>query len=278
MPIIVPRPIHIIPFNVLPPILAHRDEPEELAEKHWTFGDKMKPTMTAPSRGSDLRCFTSPRHDQRQTHSCAGQTVIKYRELLRIKTYGAQAHVDLSRLACYFLARELMDPPETDKDDGSYISANVEALRRFGTCVETLWQFDERLVLKSPPWRVMQSAYKNKIPGWARISSSDNDRVDDTILTLANGLPVAYGRSVGQDWYDYNSNSAPLGITENPKGRHATLLLGWDPQKQVFIGENSWGTSWGIDGFYEVRPEAIASDDARDFIVMADTPARFVNV
>lgn len=262
----------------MPPRLAHRQEPRESIEKHWSFSAYMKPAMhSTGNMASDLREFSSPRHDQRNSSSCAAQTTIKYRELLRIKTYGRDAHVDLSRLACYFLARELMDPPETDRDEGSFISANAEALRRFGVCTETQWPFVDSNILRSPPWRIMQSAYKNKIPGWTVITTSGSNRVDDAILTLANGLPIAYGRPVGQDWFDYQGD-APLGVSEDPKGIHATLLLGWDPQKGVFFGENSWGVGWGIDGFYEIYPEAIADPEASDFVIMADTPERLVYV
>jgi C1A family cysteine protease len=267
-----------LPKDFSTPILAHRNEPKETAEKHWTFGAKMKPALVGAAAASDLRVFASPRHDQRRTSSCAAQAMIKALELLRIKQWGIGAHVDLSRLACYFLARELMDPPETDRDEGSYISMNAEALRRFGTCTEDQWPFDERLVLKSPPWRVMQSAYKNRIVGWTMISSSGSDRVDDVILALANGIPVAYGTKVGSDWLNYGSNSEPLGLPSDVKGRHATLLEGWDPAKGVFLGENSWGTGWGSDGFYEIRPEVIAWSDSKDFVCVTTEMEKLVNV
>lgn len=274
---IAPRLI-TLPTNFVIPVLAHRDEPEALAEQHWTFGDRMKPAMANPAGASDLRCYASPRHDQRRTSSCAAQTMIKALELLRIKKWGLAAHVDLSRLATYFLARELMSPPETDHDEGSYISGNAEALRRFGACVESLWPFDERLILKSPPWSVMQSAYKNKLAGWTRIGSSGGNRVDDVILSLANGVPVAFGTNVGSEWMDYGSGSAPIGMPKDFKGRHATLLEGWDPQKGVFLGENSWGTYWGKDGFYEIRPEVIAWSESKDFVCVTTDQNKIVNV
>lgn len=277
MALIIPRLIPL-PLNFITPILAHRDEPQAIAELHWTFGDKMKPALVTGAMASDLRPFTSPRHDQRRTSSCAAQTMIKALELLRIKKWGLAAHVDLSRLAAYFLARELMDPPETDRDEGSYISANAEALRRFGACTEALWPFDERLILKSPPWRVMQSAYKNKLAGWTRINSTGNDRVDDVILALANGIPVAFGTKVGSEWLNYGTASAPLGRPSDVKGRHATLLEGWDPAKGVFLGENSWGNGWGKDGFYEIRPEVITWSESRDFVCVTTEMEKMVNV
>lgn len=273
----IPRLIPL-PRSFITPVLAHRDEPDELAAEHWTFGDRMKPAMASPSGASDLRQYASPRHDQRRTSSCAAQTVIKALELLRIKRWGHQAHVDLSRLACYFLARELMDPPETDRDEGSYISLNAEALRRFGACAEELWPFDERLILKSPPWSVMRSAYKNRLAGWTRISLSGNDRVDDVILALANGCPVAYGTKVGSNWMNYGKTSAPLGVPTDFKGRHATLLEGWDPQKGVFYGENSWSDSWGDNGFYEMRPEVIAWGESKDFVCVTTEQNKIVNL
>lgn len=256
--------------------LNHRPEPEELAAAHWSFTDKMKPTLRRDHRGSDMREFSSPRHDQRQTNSCAAQSVIKVNEILRIKKWGKDAHVDLSRLAAYFLGRELMSPPETDLDEGVFISSVAEAVRRFGVCAESLWPFDEKLVRKSPPWRVMQSAYKNQIAGWTRISSSGNDRVEDTIISLHNGIPVAYGTMVGDAWMKYSSTSEPLGIPDKADGAHATVLLGWDPQKGVFIGENSWGEGWGLEGFYEIRPEVIASSGTSDLTCITDDQTKVV--
>jgi C1A family cysteine protease len=269
-----------LPFDLnITPVLGHRDEPEELAEKHWSFEDRMKSALTSPpSMASDLRGYASPRHNQYNSSSCAAQSVIKIQELLRIKRYGKAAHVDLSRLANYFLARELMSPPETNKDGGSYITGNAEVSRRFGVCSEDLWPFDLRLILKSPPWSVMRSAYKNKIAGWTQIKSSGSNRVNDVILSLVNGIPVAYGTDVGLNWRAYTSNSEPLGLPAEKLGRHATVIEGWDPQKEVFLCENSWGNSWGQDGFYELRPEVVEASTSGSFVCITDDINKLVIV
>jgi C1A family cysteine protease len=36
----------------------------------------------------------------------------------------------------------------------------------------------------------------------------------------------------------------------------------------VFIGENSWGTGWGDDGYYLIAPEVIADPISQDFWVI----------
>lgn len=35
----------------------------------------------------------------------------------------------------------------------------------------------------------------------------------------------------------------------------------------MFIGENSWGSHWGDDGFYFMDPSTVAHADSRDFWV-----------
>jgi hypothetical protein len=55
---------------------------------------------------------------------------------------------------------------------------------------------------------------------------------------------------------------------ETSLGGHATHLVGWDQRRGVFIGENSWGTTWGEDGYYRIAPEVIADPCSRDFWVI----------
>jgi hypothetical protein len=246
-------------------------------QKHWSF-DLLKPLLSAYSTtASDLRKFASPRHNQEHSGSCVAQATIKALELKRIQKYGQSQHVDLSRLAVYYLSREMMDPPETDQDKGTHISLAADVLRRFGVCREnqdpnkpddkSFWPFDLNLLFTSPGWLQMRQAYIHKISSWYKIYSVGDDRVNDVILALASGNPIVYGTQIDTNWQTYNGT--PLG---NPTGTilggHATVLEGWDPVGGFFWGENSWG-NWGPDdGFYKLLPEVIASTNSSDFIVM----------
>jgi C1A family cysteine protease len=257
------------------------DDPNQ---KHWNF-EIIKSQITAYTNtsdlASDLRKFTSPRHNQSHSGSCVTQSAAKALELKRIQKWGIDAHVDLSRLALYYLCRELMDPPETDKDDGTYISIAADVLRRFGVCRETpdptkpndhaFWPWDLDLLFKSPSWLAMRQAYVHKISAWYKIYSTGDDRVNDVILALAAGNPVVFGTKVYENFQAYDGT--PIGIGYGDLlGGHATVLEGWVPTSkkgQYFLGENSWGTEWGPDdGFYKMRPEVIASSDSSDFIVI----------
>lgn len=250
-------------------LTGFRPEGDEDNPKHWGF-DRCRATLSAVSSGksADLRPFTSPRHNQFRTGTCVAQSSIKALEIKRIMKYGLDRHVDLSRLSVYYLARELMNPPETNKDKGTFVSLAADALRRWGVCPESEWPFDETKLYIPPTWMAMRTAYLHKISAWYKIYSKRQDRVDDVIIALRSGNPVVYGTMVDKQWFSYDG-STPINVLNGVvKGGHATVLVGWDDDKSLFIGENSWGTGWGIDGFYEMRPEVITSSDSSDFVVM----------
>lgn len=251
--------------------------PENDSPDFWGFEDKLQPKMKTSNivmdTEVDLRPFTSPRHDQRHSSSCVAQAVVKALEIQRIMKHGHDEHVDLSRLAVYYLARNLMFPPTTNEDDGTYIRLACDVLRRYGVCTERDWPFDLEKVCVPPSWSAMRKAYVHKINSFYKIRSEGQDRVEKVILALAAGCPVVFGAAVGHNWYTYHSFLPGVGDTLTPPrhvtGWHATVLVGWKDGK--FIGENSWGKSWGHDGFYYMSPKYIASDDhVHDFWVMVE--------
>jgi C1A family cysteine protease len=244
---------------------GYRDEPEN--DKLWSYEDQLRDRMTAGVSGDvDLRPFTSPRHDQRSTSSCVGNSVVKALEIKRIMKHGHEAHVDLSRLAVYYLARELMFPPETHIDNGTYISHAFDALRRFGAPTEADWPWDTGKVLSPPSFMAMRNAYLHKIESFYRIRSRGEERVEEVIRCLRAGNPVVFGTYVNPTWYGVGKDHLLMPVSKNEAdGRHATVLVGWVDGK--FVGENSWGTGWGDDGFYYMDPSVIADDGSRDFFV-----------
>ena len=248
------------------PALHHgkgfRPEPDD--PKHWDFA-ALRPRLILQTLGDvDLRPFTSPRHDQKHTSSCVAQATIKALEIKRIQEHGHEAHVDLSRLAVYYLARELMFPPETHNDDGTYVSLAFDVLRRFGVPSEEDWPWDLDKINTPPSWMAMRKAFRRRIKAFYKIKSEGEERVQDVISALRAGNPVVFGTETGRNWHVYRAGDA-LGLPTKKTGRHATVLVGY--KDGMFIGENSWGSRWGDDGFYLMLPSVIASGKSRDFWV-----------
>lgn len=243
--------------------------PEPDKDSHWLYENKVQAGIKVAARGKrtiDLRAFTSPRHNQRDTNSCVGQSVVKALEIKRIMKYGQDAHTDLSVLAVYYLARDLMNPKMTNKDQGTYVSLACDVLRRFGVCPEGMWPFKKKNLYVPPTWNAMRKAYKNKISSFYKISSRGSDRVEAVKDALLAGNPVVYGTAVDDSWYKYNGKGK-LTPVNDPDGFHATVLLGWDGKN--FIGENSWGQSWGSGGFYYMDPSVISHRNSYDFWIIA---------
>ncbi len=214
---------------------------------------------------ADLRPFSSPRHNQTNTSTCVAQSVIKALEIKRIQKYGHAAHIDLSIMDLYYGARDLMNPKETDRDEGTHISLACDVLRRYGVCREIMHPFDTSRLSVPPPILATREAYMNKITANHRIVSTGWDRVDDVAANLIMGNPVVFGTAVGDNWRNYRAGSNPLGPVkwEDIKGRHATCLVGYMDGK--FIMENSWGLGWGDSGYGWLQPELIADDQSKDF-------------
>ncbi|OPZ34511.1 MAG: hypothetical protein BWY99_02506 [Synergistetes bacterium ADurb.BinA166] len=287
-----------------------RAAPPEVKAKQPRFS-ALRPTLKEWFSGgaSDLRGFSPERHDQLHSGSCVAQSVVRAMEVNRIQklfyeaisrgvsegqavTEAKAGHVALSRLALYFHARELMDPQETGSDEGTYVGVAAEALKTIGVCREkkdpgnpsdrSFWPFELGVnpasgrprLFEAPSWMAMREAYLHKISAWYRVDTDGEERVKDVILALSAGHPVVYGAKADSQWMSYDG-SEPIGLVQGDViGGHATVLEGWDPSRQVFLGENSWGDRWGVrgpdgtGGFYEVTAEKIASDECDDFVVI----------
>lgn len=240
---------------------GYREEPEN--PKHWVcdafYG-------YSSGRDIDLRCFSLGRHHQGGTNSCVAQAVVKAFEIKRVKAYGIQAHVDLSRRAVYWLARNMMSPKEISQDDGTYISLAFDAMRRFGVPTEQDFPWDSNRLFEQPTWDAMRKAYASKIAAYFRIRVQGQDRIGAVASALQVGHPVVFGTNVDQTWASYRKGGVLRPVAkEDRTGRHATVLVGLKDGK--FIGENSWGNEWGDDGFYECDPQVIAFSGSADFWV-----------
>jgi len=80
---------------------------------------------------------------------------------------------------------------------------------------------------------------------------------DDIKTAIYNYGPLVVTFSVHEDFFYYSSGV--YAYTYGPCcGGHAVLVVGWDDTNQCFIVKNSWGDSWGENGYFRIAYTEIA--------------------
>ncbi len=240
--------------------------PEPENDKHYKLEESLFYRSLQKNDIKDtvnLRPYSLGVRDQGSTSSCVAHAVAKAVEVRKMMLHRSSPV--LSRLALYFLARTLMVPRRTHLDKGTHVSTACDAMRRFGVCEESLWGFDKKLLNRSPTWSAMQSAYVNKIQAFYKITSKGDNRLEAIKRALSQGFPVVFGTGIGSNWYSYKKGQVLIPTT-SISAYHAVVLLGYD--RNVFYGENSWGTDWGNRGFFEIHPDHLTWQESSDFWVI----------
>ena len=155
---------------------------------------------------------------------------------------------DPSRLFLYYNTRKAEG--KQDKDDGASLRDTVKALKNQGVCPETKWPYVVSKFAIKPSEQCYQEAKGNIVSKYERIEKhSDKNQLR---ACLKSGFPFVFGFKVFESF-----NSIPLSgymempaISEEPKGEHAVVAVGYDDKKKAVKVLNSWGVHWGHSGFF----------------------------
>ncbi|MFK4438608.1 C1 family peptidase [Paenibacillus sp. RC21] len=160
-------------------------------------------------------------------------------------------HVGLSPRYLYEKAKAADTAPDntprcTTDGDGTSIRVAMDILKKQGVCEESFWKY-EACNPGSPQAGAETNAAKYKIKAYANL---------DTIKAMQRSLvvngPFVVGTSVYKNWMDPNvaaTGKIPLPGSSEFIGGHAICIVGFDDETQMFKFKNSWGTSWGDNGF-----------------------------
>lgn len=195
----------------------------------------------------DLRPHCSPIVDQGQLGSCTANAIASgLGEYLQ--NVAGQGLTSLSRLDLYWWERFIEGT--VNQDSGAEIRDGMKVFNQLGIAPESDYPYDVTTFTNEPSPQAIMDGVSFKI--------SEYNRVQDlTALktTLAEGLPVVTGIQV---YESFQSNAvAQTGMVPMPNpdneqllGGHAVLAVGYDDLKQQVIMRNSWGTSWGDQGYF----------------------------
>ena len=211
----------------------------------------------------DLRIGMPPVYDQGQLGSCTANAIAAALQFEQMKQKEVGEFIP-SRLFIYYNERAMEGTIKSDA--GASIRDGIKTVNVQGACKET------------PTWPYIISKFKTKPPATAYAEAikyeslqyySVLQTLNDFQTRLANGYPIIIGISV---YSSFESDVvSKTGIVPMPAknesllGGHAILVCGYDSTKQVFIVRNSWGTSWGMQGYFTlpfayVMSSKLASD------------------
>jgi len=151
---------------------------------------------------------------------------------------------------------------QAPKDEGMTLGGAINALQAKGACLMNSWPFDLEKVNKKPDEQCWDEAMSYKISKAMRIPCE----VEAMKQCLAEGYPIIFGLKLTQRFFcPPPSGMIPTPDPDDPKsaahGLHAMLIVGYNARQEVFIVRNSWGTSWGVDGYAYLRYDYIANEE-----------------
>ncbi len=220
--------------------------------------------LKAPG-SKDLRGDCSPIENQGQLGSCTAHAAVGIVEYFERRAFGK--HIDGSRLFIYKTTRNLLG---VTGDTGAWLRNTIGALVLCGVPGERYWPYTDQ----DPDFDREPSAFVYAVAdNYEAVRYFSHDPVGANISTdkvlasvkryLAAGIPSMFGFF---GFPSFSNSDAPGHIpfpcpSERAQWGHAIVAVGFDDDKEItntrcnettkgaLLIRNSWGTSWGDDGY-----------------------------
>jgi C1A family cysteine protease len=136
-------------------------------------------------------------------------------------------------------------------ENGGYAGDALNFLKSYGTAMEFNYpysQTDGACGNAAPGWQSLAV----KVDDWqARDGGSVKDVNDIKAAVYSYGPVLAWFR-VYSDFFSYSSGVYSVTAQAVYQGNHFVVIVGWDDTAGAFIVKNSWGTGWGMNGYFEI--------------------------
>jgi len=224
------------------------------------FADHFTVKMTLPEV-VDLRPQCPVIYDQGMLGSCTANAANASVQFMMMKQKGR--HFIPSRLFTYYETRKLEGTADTDS--GASLTDTVKVLREIGVPPESEWWYNVSAFTAPPPRKVVADAAKLKVDRYLQLR---NWNILELKSCLADGNPFVFGFTVYESFE--SPEVAKTGMVpfpdrgEDQLGGHAVLAVGYDDKKGMFIVRNSWGTDWGLKGYFYMPYAYVTNPDLAD--------------
>jgi C1A family cysteine protease len=196
---------------------------------------------------ADLRPQCPPVVDQGALGSCTANAIANAHLFDQRKQKIAQPFLP-SRLFIYYNERSMEGTVSSDA--GAMIRDGIKSIAKQGVCPEKQWPYTIAKFTRKPSQACYKEALQHQAMSYQRLVQS----LTQLKGCLAAGYPFVFGFTVYESFESpevAKTGTAPMpASSEQVLGGHAVLAVGYDDAMQRFIVMNSWGTRWGMKGFF----------------------------
>ncbi|MGB1308597.1 MAG: C1 family peptidase [Oceanihabitans sp.] len=212
--------------------------------------------VVSEQTNASLKEFVPEIKNQGGYGTCVGWSSAYYgRTILNARIEGISSREEITKNAFSPVFTYLHANVDNDYNcqGGAYINRAMETMVEIGS---PFFKDYDVMCDSSIPEPIFKLAGDNKIKDFTRLFGSNDDddlKIESVKRSLINGNPVVIGFIVENSLYTAKNVFEPdyAGTT----GGHAMCVVGYDDDKYggAFEIVNSWGKSWGNDGFIWVR-------------------------
>lgn len=217
------------------------------------------PANTTLEKNIDLTEHFTPIKNQGDVGSCTTFTIASIYEYI-LKKNGQGEH-DLSERFVFYFTNILKNKPE----GGSTFKEVIDTIAEKGICDEELCPYEIDLIQSPPTSSALEDALKHQIVKAMNVKVAHND----IVCALTQGYPVAISLKI------FNSFASNYkGIVQMPTqeeldsdeyGFHAMVICGYNEDKHLYKVRNSWGESFGDNGYCYIPALYIEDEELNSF-------------
>ena len=207
----------------------------------------------------DLRKQCPAVYNQGQIGSCTANAIAGAIEFDRLKQ--KLSDFTPSRLFIYYNERSMENTVATDS--GAQIRDGVKSVNQLGVCPEPEWPYvatpaDPNTNIWPPGAKPGEKPTSNCYTAALQHKAVTYESVTRDLAQFRGCLAAGYPFVLGFTVYSAfeSPQVAQTGVLNLPTsaeqvlGGHAVMAVGYDDTAQRFIIRNSWGTGWGMKGYF----------------------------
>jgi C1A family cysteine protease len=208
--------------------------------RDWCYNEELSLSDVIPI-ALDLRDKLMPIRNQGSQGTCAAHTAACMKEYQELLDNGLNAYMSPQFIYNHriYWNNGIQDGDDVNEDYGMTCRDIMNIMKNVGVCPEDTYPYGHKEYSKEIPQFILNVAKKYKIKGYSRIYN-----IEELKHAVYNNGPCMAAFPIyhfGKDmWTPTIKNQLEI-------GGHAMTIVGYDDEG--FIIRNTWGESWGDDGY-----------------------------